>query len=58
MDKVIDYATRRAESMLDLQHPRKRTVRYSGTPVRMRVFTIAIWYYVLLIATLLLETAA
>lgn len=58
MDKVIDYATMRAESVLDLQHPRERTVSYSSTPVRMRVFTIALWYYVSLIATLPLETAA
>lgn len=43
MDKVIDYATMRVESMLDFQHPRER---YSGTPVRMRVFTIALRYYV------------
>lgn len=58
MDKVIDYATMRAESVLDLQHPRERTVSYSGAPVRMRVFAIALWYYVSLIATLPLETAA
>lgn len=46
MDKVIDYATMRVESMLDFQHPRERMAGYSGTPVRMRVFTVALRYYV------------
>lgn len=58
MDKEIDYATMRAESTLDFQHPRERMAGYSATPVRIRVFTIALWYYVSLIATLPLETAA
>lgn len=58
MDKEIDYATMRAESMLAFQHPRERMAGYSATPVRIRVFTIALRYYASLIATLALETAA